>query len=179
MDKLNELIEWMEGELDVVKKNNAAAYLYRCGVADTLERNITKAKELEAANCDHKDCRNSGKDLRQELIEKGYDMNQYPDQVTDHDRASTDQVPDKSYPAKTPEQIAAELCPYMNIEEELKTIEMMNVLLPAWLLGYKTAMTDVERVYKSWLQETKRSGSVIMGKSMSEFFTYLTEKYGK
>jgi len=111
MNKLNELIEWMEGELDVVKKNNAAAYLYRCGVADTLERNITKAKELEAANCDHKDCRNSGKDLRQELIEKGYDMNQYPDQVTDHDRASTDQVPDKSYPAKTPEQIAAELYP--------------------------------------------------------------------
>jgi len=96
MNKLNELIEWMEGELDVVKKNNAAAYLYRCGVADTLERNITKAKELEAANCDHKDCRNSGKDLRQELIEKGYDMNQYPDQVTDHDRASTVQEPDKS-----------------------------------------------------------------------------------
>ena len=83
MNKLNELIEWMEGELDVIKKRNASAYLYRWGVADTLERNIKKAKELEAANCDHKDCLNYSQYLRQELIAKGYDMNQSPDQVTD------------------------------------------------------------------------------------------------
>ena len=155
MDKLTALIEWMEQEL---KGHELIGSDYGLGLRSGIGRCIAKAKELEAAICDHKCCRNSGKDLRQ---------------------SSPDQVPDKSYPAKTPEQIAAELCPYMNIEEELKTIEMMNVLLPAWLLGYKTAMTDVERVYKSWLQETKRSGSVIMGKSMSEFFTYLTEKYGK
>jgi len=67
MDKLNELIEWMEGE----KKNGRAidnlpfSHVQR-GI---FERCITKAKELAA---------------------------QPTDQVTDHDRASTVQEPDKS-----------------------------------------------------------------------------------
>jgi len=79
---------------------------------------------------------------------------------------------------RTPDQIAAELYPHMNIEVWYTSENIRDAEREAWLLGYKTAMTDVEAVYKSWLKETERGGSVIMGKSMSEFFTYLTEKYG-
>jgi hypothetical protein len=79
--------------------------------------------------------------------------------------------------SKTTEQIAADLYPYIGMSSKLNLIT--DVQRAAWLSGYKTAMTDVETVYKSWLKETKRGGSVVMGKSMSEFFTYLTEKYGK
>ena len=31
---------------------------------------------------------------------------------------------------------------------------------------------DIESVYKQWCQETGRSGGVLVGKSIREFFTY-------
>jgi hypothetical protein len=151
MDKLTELIEWMEGEKSKWLQSSIAYVVF--------DEAIFKAKELQAdmedilaikmKECDEwrdkfenwsnkledeikklqtyrlqlqADGRNNSKDLRQDFDKltfyadnantvvsnstDGTVLNisnpaQPTDQVTDHDRASTDQVPDKSYPAKT------------------------------------------------------------------------------
>lgn len=35
---------------------------------------------------------------------------------------------------------------------------------------------NIEDLYKSWLLETKRSGSVLMGSSVREFFSWLADR---
>jgi hypothetical protein len=59
---MKELIEWMEQEL---KGHELIGSDYGLGLRSGISRCIAKAKELEAANCDHKDCRNNSQYLRQ------------------------------------------------------------------------------------------------------------------
>ena len=68
---MKELIEWMEQEL---KGHELIGSDYGLGLRSGISRCIAKAKELEAANCDHKNCLNYSKDLRQNHSEDTLDM---------------------------------------------------------------------------------------------------------
>ncbi len=46
----------------------------------------------------------------------------------------------------------------------------------AYIKGWENAAMQIELLYKKWLKETERSGSVVTGKSVSEFFEYLKTK---
>jgi hypothetical protein len=43
----------------------------------------------------------------------------------------------------------------------------------AFVDGADWLRENIEPIYKKWLRQTERSGSVITGKSMKEFFDYL------
>jgi hypothetical protein len=68
---MKELIEWMEQEL---KGHELIGSDYGLGLRSGISRCIAKAKELEAANCDRKDCRNNSQYLRQNHSDDKLDM---------------------------------------------------------------------------------------------------------
>jgi len=57
---MKELIEWIEANVDSATDDNGHSIPVL-----HYDEIIAKAKELEAANCDHKDCRNNSQYLRQ------------------------------------------------------------------------------------------------------------------
>jgi hypothetical protein len=68
---MKELIEWMEQEL---KGHELIGSDYGLGLRSGIGICIAKAKELEAANCDHKNCLNNSQYLRQNHSEDKLDM---------------------------------------------------------------------------------------------------------
>jgi len=75
----------------------------------------------------------------------------------------------------TKEQMAEQEFPYDNSDSWTTTIINMqtNAKRNAYVKGWESAFNQIEFLYKKWLKETERGGSVVTGKSMAEFFDYL------